>query len=195
MKEPCHRNRLGIRGLLKVARCRSILFLPPEYMGMFQVIDAVTGEFIRCVGGKSDADEVDTGEEDQAIGHTSRITCVRFHPEQKYICASGGWDRSGIFINYHMFYNGDRERSLTGRNCANGAQLPFVLSYTVAYTVVLTPPFDPDQFTCGTSDGRVSPPLGPSKGQRSMEMEWTYLGTSVLLPPSLQTEHYRYSLP
>lgn len=61
---------------------------------LIKVIDALTGEFIRCVGAKSDADEVDTGEGDQCVGHTSRITCVRFHPEQKYICASGGWDRS-----------------------------------------------------------------------------------------------------
>eukprot|EP00116_Pleurobrachia_bachei_P009137 sb/3469399/ len=58
-----------------------------------QVYDALRAEYIRNVGTVSD-EEFQEAEE---VGHKQRATCVRFSPDNKYQCVTGGWDRT-VFL-------------------------------------------------------------------------------------------------
>ena len=61
----------------------------PCMMMTSQVYDAVRQEHVRNVGTVSD-DEYMEAEE---VGHKQRATCVKFSPDNKYQCVTGGWDR------------------------------------------------------------------------------------------------------
>ena len=52
------------------------------------MIDAARAEHVRDVGQVTGGDD-----EEQVGGHRQRVTCVRFNPDNKYQCVSGGWDR------------------------------------------------------------------------------------------------------